>query len=139
MTSRANSQKEPISIPDKTSATKIHRHIPQIALFFKVKPTLPYKPVYHGNNEIDCPGDRNPVEFPGLYPLFKAICKIGLSPFPLALDIACADMLRVLELCRAGADAYVRLIRHLFYKPEMKIQECLDPLKRGPGLFFKGF
>ena len=78
MTGRAHRQQEFISILDKTSATKIHCHIPHSVLFFKVKPPLPDKAVYHGNKEIDRLRNRYPVEFPALYSLFQAIVKIGL-------------------------------------------------------------
>jgi hypothetical protein len=66
------------SVLDKTSAAKIHYHIPQSVILFKVKPPLPENPVYHGNKEIDRPGDRDSIEFPALYSLFQAMVKISL-------------------------------------------------------------
>ena len=95
-------QVKPISILDKTSAAKINCNISHPVNLFKVKPPLPDKPVYHGNKEIDRLINRNLVEFSALYSLFQAIVKISLKPFPLVLDIFCADMLRILELCRKG-------------------------------------
>ena len=63
----------------------------------------------------------------------SALLQRAVMPYSRTSPHSKAGAISVAEGAKSGT------IRHLFCKPEMKIQEGLYPFKRSPGLSFQGF